>query len=196
MAVETLTDEARAVLKANQLPQSLFRQIAGFTEASLRQVYQGSLRQTMTGLGYADRRVTVSDPQSLAALRDRAEQRAQSIIDTTNRMMENALSRGEPIDGFWDKVRAYNANVLVPHDTAWARNQAAADFHARNGIETQWNAVNATGGCERICAEYVAGGPYSESDWEPPPYHQDCSCQPESTTVALNLPDESDLWLG
>src|SRR5579872_4314403 len=110
------------------------RQVAAFTLQSMKGIWQGQARRTLTDLGYDDRRIALADAAVLTRLEEHAQTVAESISSTVNAMLERRLdampdtvtlaeAKAE-LQPFWDSVAAYNRDVLIPYTSATARQDA------------------------------------------------------------------------
>ncbi len=204
MVVDAPPDIA-ALLKRHSIPDSAKKQLAGFTEQSIKVSYAHAVQEELRKLGY-DVSVTsksLADGDTLKWLDTYANDRAQSIITTYNQMLANQLGRDsspEAVNGFFDRVDGYNKDVLIPFDSASARQQAVNDVYANNGIETQWMCEPAeTAGCDDECDDAVDASPMSsdEAGNFSFPVHPNCPhelvpLEPDAST----LPDQADVWAG
>jgi hypothetical protein len=193
---EVSNGEIQALLDQWSLSDRQIPQISSFTNQSLLRIYQGAMRQLMVSLGYTDQAVKVSNQAVLDAIMARSTETADSIISTTNTMLQNALNAGGNAEDFFAKVKAYNSDVLIPHDAGWARQQAVSDFMSNNNIWCQWEVVGGGPECEK-CQAAMDGSPY-QSEGDVPDYdHNRCTHDTVPTYINQDsLPSQGDLWFG
>lgn len=150
------------------------KQIKTFTSASQRNVYQGQVRRTVVSLGGPDKAVTLNDPAILAKIDDKADELADSIVRTYNRMLDEQLAAMPDgltdeqlmyrLDPFFDAVRLWNRQTLIPYTTAWTRQQAVFDVFKQNEIEVQWMCVPPETDQTDACLAAIAASPMSSDE--------------------------------
>jgi len=68
-------------------------QVAQFTNQSLIRVWQGEARSILTGLGYDDSKIALSDAGTLARLLDHSQMMAEGIAPTVNDMLGRQIDK-------------------------------------------------------------------------------------------------------
>lgn len=193
---------AADVLARHLIPGAQRRVIAGFMARAAKSMMQGEIRRTMVSLGYADRRVTLTEAAATKDLADWATERAAVITRKTNELMTSFVDAlpenlsDEQIDGalatFWHGVSAHNEETMLPWQETFLRQRAQRLFYERSGIDAAWS-FTPEDGCPD-CTAIAAGGPYSSADAAAIDYpHPNCNHSWE-TALTGDLPD--DPWTG
>lgn len=145
--------------------------------ADVRGEYEHTIREEVKALGCLDPgRVVLQNGPELKALATRAQQSAKSIVNTYNYDLARAIlaigaqtPRANRYTYFarldtWEKARAERKDQQITDvEVGWAINRAKESFHANNAILARAEVWPYPTVCP-VCAEYVAGNPYSSMD--------------------------------
>lgn len=145
--------------------------------ASGRAVYEETIREEVKALGCMDPgRVILQEGAEVKELSSRAQWAAESIVNTYNydlaqqilQIAKDAPRANRHVYGSriwtWHEARKpQKAQQVQMVEQAWAMNRAKEAFHQYNAILAQAEVFPYPTVCP-VCAEYVAGNPYSSMD--------------------------------